>query len=73
MSEAEKHETVLDTGAEELGKTYAAAMIVRKESADHVPMPLQRLHHVGYVRLHRSELQSHTVGITTPAVRLATK
>ena len=27
MSEAEKHETVLDTGAEELGKTYAAALI----------------------------------------------
>ncbi|MEM9826605.1 MAG: ATP synthase F1 subunit delta [Planctomycetota bacterium] len=33
MTEAVKHETVLDTGAEKLGKTYAAALISAAQSA----------------------------------------
>jgi len=33
MSEAEKHETELDTGAEQLGKTYAQALIAAAKNA----------------------------------------
>lgn len=33
MSEADKHETVLDTGAEQLGKTYAQALIAAAKNA----------------------------------------
>ena len=33
MNEAAKHETVLDTGAEQLGKTYARALIGAAQSA----------------------------------------
>ena len=33
MTEAVKHETVLDTGAEQLGKTYARALIGAAKNA----------------------------------------
>ena len=43
MTEAAKHETVLDTGAEQLGKTYARALIGAAKNAGAVDEVIQQL------------------------------
>ncbi len=43
MTEAAKHETVLDTGAEQLGKTYARALIGAAKNAGVVDEVIEQL------------------------------
>lgn len=43
MTEAAKHETVLDTGAEQLGKTYARALVGAAKNADVVDEVIKQL------------------------------
>ena len=43
MAEAVKHDTVLDTGAEQLGKTYARALIGAAKSAGNADLVIEQL------------------------------
>ena len=43
MTEAEKHDTVLDTGAEQLGKTYAQALIGAANNAGVADQVIEQL------------------------------
>ena len=43
MTEAAKHDTVLDTGAEQLGKTYARALIGAAQNAGVVEEVIEQL------------------------------
>ena len=43
MTEAVKHETVLDTGAEQLGKTYAHALIGAAKNAGVAEQVIEQL------------------------------
>ena len=43
MTEAAKHETVLDTGAEQLGKTYARALLGAAKNAGVVDQVIEQL------------------------------
>ncbi len=43
MSEAAKHDTVLDTGAEQLGKTYARALVGAADKAGVAEQVVQQL------------------------------